>query len=501
MRGHKNLILFMEWVIPQEVRETGKTLIEAGFSAYLVGGCVRDMLLESPPAGGPKDWDIATSATPDRIQELFPDSVYENAFGTVGVKTRSGNSATEVVEVTTFRAEGRYSDHRHPDKVKFAQTIEEDLSRRDFTINAIALDMAEKVPKNITDPFNGQNDLKKKLVRAVRNPDQRFQEDALRLIKAVRMVSQLDFTLEHETGEAIVRNALLLQHIAKERIRDEFEKIIMTDNAAQGMIFLEKYGLLPYVLLEVVSGIGVDQNHHHIYTVWEHSVRTLDYAARKRYSLVVRLAALLHDVGKPATKSGSGENATFYSHDAVGSRIARDALGRLKFSSEIADQVYHLIRYHMFYYNVGEVTEAGVRRFISRVGAEHLDEFIQLREADRIGSGVPKAQPYRLRHLLFMIDKVRKDPISPKMLAINGTDIMKVLGIGPGPRVGWIQKLLLEEVLQDSRFNTKECLLNRVQELHARTDDELSTLIGRAERTRQEFESVQEEVIKTKHRV
>jgi poly(A) polymerase/tRNA nucleotidyltransferase (CCA-adding enzyme) len=393
----------------------------------------------------------------------------------------------------------------------FAKTIEQDLSRRDFTVNALALDLGKWQMVNgesgndmllaisdnqIVDPFGGQVDLKKRLIRAVRDPQERFKEDALRLLRAMRLAVQLDFTLEHETSEAIIRQADLLKEVSQERIRDEFEKIIMTENAVQGLVFLGKYRLLSHILPELIKGIGVEQNHHHIYTVWEHSLRTLDYAAKKNFSLVVRLAALLHDVAKPQTKRGVGKNATFYGHDAASAKLARQALTRLKFPKDIIERTCHLIRYHMFYYNVGEVTEAGVRRFISRVGIEYLDELIQLREADRIGSGVPKAQPYRLRHLLFMIDKVRQDPISPKMLAINGIEIMAALKIQPGPRVGWLQKLLLEEVLQEPAKNTKEYLRERLNQLNQQTDENLKKTAINAEVTRQEFEEQQEKGIR-----
>jgi poly(A) polymerase/tRNA nucleotidyltransferase (CCA-adding enzyme) len=487
--------------IPEEVRETGEKLIQAGFSAYLVGGCVRDIFLKREP----KDWDIATSAAPEQIQQVFPDSVYENQFGTVGVKTRSSNPGTEVIEVTTFRQDGQYSDFRHPDQVVFAKTIEDDLARRDFTINALALDLSAilnskfQIPNSaLVDPFGGQIDLKKKLIRAVRDPQERFKEDALRLLRAVRLAIQLDFALEHETSEAIIRQADLLKKVSQERIRDEFVKILMTENAVQGLVFLEKYRLLPQILPELMAGIGIEQNHHHIYTVWEHSLRTLDYAAKKNFALVVRLAALLHDAAKPQTKRGVGKNATFYGHDTLSAKLARQALTRLKFSKDIIERVCHLIRYHMFYYNVGEVTKAGVRRFISRVGVENLDELIQLREADRIGSGVPKAQPYRLRHLLFMIDKVRQDPVSPKMLAVNGNDLMAALRIKPGPRVGWIQKLLLESVLRDPGFNQPASLLAQAENLHQKSDKELESAARQAAEISQEFEEEQEKAIRKK---
>ena len=477
--------------IPQYVSDIGAALGKAGFEACLVGGCVRDLLLSRDV----NDWDIATNAMPDQVQKVFPDSVYENEFGTVGIKVRARpeDDVQDVVQVTTYRIESRYSDQRHPDDVRFAKTLEEDISRRDFTINA----MAVKLPITnyqlpITDLFDGQGDLKKKLIRSVGNPDERFGEDALRLMRCVRFAAQLGFAIEKETGDALVRNAALLSRIAQERIRDEFAKIVMCKNAASGLVMLEQYGLLAHIVPELREGISVAQNRHHIYGVWEHTMRTLDYAAQQGYSLEVRLAALFHDIAKPRTKAGEGEFATFYNHEHVGARMARKIMERLRFSSEIADRVEHLVRYHMFYYNVGEVSEAGVRRFINRVGIDYLDDLIKVREADRIGSGVPKAVPYKIRHLLFMIEKVRHDPISPRMLAVHGEDIMRILGITPGPRVGWVLGALLDDVLEDPQRNTKEYLEKRVQELGSMSEENLKKLFEKSKETTMEFEKGQE---------
>jgi poly(A) polymerase/tRNA nucleotidyltransferase (CCA-adding enzyme) len=397
----------MKYDIPKEISEVAAGLAAAGYSSYLVGGSVRDLMIGKTP----KDWDVATNARPDEIQKIFTDSVYENNFGTVGVKTRSGDPTLAVVEVTTFREEGGYSDFRHPDEIKFAKTIGEDLSRRDFTVNAMALD----VKGEIVDPYGGEADLKKKIIRAVGDPDTRFKEDALRLMRAVRFASELGFKIDEETAEAIKRNSALLGEIALERIRDELAKLIMSagHGPKEGIEQLENLGLLRYILPELEDGIGVGQNKHHIYTVWEHNLLALDYAARENASLEVRLASLLHDVGKPRAKAGDGPDSTFYGHEVVGGKMTRVMLARLHFSNKIVDYVTHLVRQHLFYYNVGEVSAAGVRRFLSRVGAESIDDLMKVREADRIGSGVPKAVPYKLRHLKFMIEKVKTDPISP----------------------------------------------------------------------------------------
>jgi poly(A) polymerase/tRNA nucleotidyltransferase (CCA-adding enzyme) len=491
--------------IPKEISDILKALEGARFEAFLVGGCVRDSLRGAEP----KDWDIATNAKPEQIQKIFSDSVYENEFGTVGVKTGSENERLKIVEVTTYRIEGKYSDKRHPDSVKFAKTIEEDLSRRDFTVNAMALRIQNEKVENknenekieIVDIFGGRNDLKNKLIRAVGNPEDRFQEDALRMLRAVRFACQLDFEIENKTLEAIQNEANLLKHVSIERIRDEFEKIIMTPKAAWGVQTLYEVGLLKHILPELLEGVGVSQNKHHIYTVWEHNIRALDYAAGKNYSFEVRLASLLHDVGKPRTKNGEGPDSTFYQHEYVGAKMTKKILENLKFSKQVVDYVTHLVKYHLFYYNVGEVTEAGVRRFLVRVGPENIDDLLKVREADRIGSGVPKAFPYKLRHLLFMIDKVKRDPISPKMLKIDGRQIMELLAIEPGPKVGHILNALLEEIIEDPKRNTEKYLEKRAKELNRLSDKELEDLRKKAENAKEEFEMSAEEEIKKKHKI
>lgn len=478
---------------PEVVADICKTLIEKGFEAYLVGGCVRDMILGRQP----KDWDVATDATPEEVQAIFVDTVYENEFGTVGIKTESEDPKVKVVEVTTYRIEGRYTDKRHPDEVKFAKTIEEDLSRRDFTVNAMALG----ADGALIDPYGGELDLSEGTIRTVGDPAARFGEDALRLMRAVRFATELDFEIEFATRRAIVAQAGDLEAIAKERVRDELVKLLMAPHAAKGIILLEELDLLRYVLPELREGIGVGQNKHHVYTVFEHNVRALDYTAKQGYSLEVRMAALLHDVGKPKAKRGEGPNSTFYQHEYIGARMAVKMLDRLRFSREFIERVAHLVRRHMFYYDVGSVSPAGVRRFIVRVGPENIDDLLRVREADRIGSGVDKAVPYRLRHFLFMIEKVKHDPITPKMLALNGDELMALLGIAPGPRVGWILNALLEEVLDDPQKNIKEKLTKRALELQKLSDAELKKLMANAKEKAKEVEAAEEEEMKKTFRV
>jgi len=489
--------------IPHEVREVAEKLLASNYQAYLVGGCVRDLIL----AREPKDWDVATNATPEEIQKIFSESVYENQFGTVGVKTESEDPRLRIIEVTTFREEGKYTDKRHPDEVRFAKTIEEDLSRRDFTVNAMALRYdegletvgKESLVSHLIDPFQGRDDLDNRTIKTVRKAEERFDEDALRLMRGVRFATELDFQIDGETRLAMEKKAGLLEMIAKERIRDEFVKIIMSSRAGAGILLLEELDLLRYVLPELREGLGMSQNLHHIYTVFEHNLRALDYAVKQNYSLEVRVASLLHDVGKPKTKQGDGKNATFYNHEVVGAKMALKILDRLHFGKETVEHVAHLIRYHMFYYNVGEVTAAGVRRFLARVGPENVDDLMQVREADRIGSGVPKAVPYKLRHFLFMIEKVKHDPISPKMLKLTGTDIMSFLNIPPGPKVGFILSILLEEVLDNPENNSAEHLQGRVHELGKLSEVELKKIAVQSKNRKDEFESGVEEEMKKKY--
>lgn len=497
-----------------ELRNSRLPAGRQGYKAYLVGGCVRDLILKRQP----KDWDVTTDAKPEEIQKIFSDNVYENKFGTVGVKTGSEDKTLTVIEVTTFRREEKYTDFRHPDKIEFAKTVEEDLARRDFTVNAMALQLDATSDKrqdeskailratfnmSLIDPYDGQVDLKKKIIRAVGNPEERFKEDALRLMRAVRFAAELGFAIEDKTAEAIKSHAYLLEAIAKERIRDEFTKMIMSEKngPAWGVAMLENLGLLKYIIPELREGIGIGQNKHHIYTVWEHNLRALDYTAQNNCSLTVRLASLLHDVGKPRVKGGDGPDSTFYGHEVVGARMTLKILDRLRFSKEIIEKSAHLVRHHLFYYNVGEVTEAGVRRFISRAGMENIDDLLKIREADRIGSGVPKAVPYKTRHLQFMIEKVKADPISPKMVVLDGSDVMKLLSIEPGPKVGWILSALLDEVLDAPKRNSKEYLEKRISELGNLPDDELKELSEKARNNKEEFESGLEEEMKRKYYV
>jgi len=392
--------------IPKEVKSVVDKLKKKGFEAYIVGGCVRDFLRGKKP----QDWDITTNARPDQIRKIFPQSFYENKFFTVTVRTKSKDPTLKEIEITTFRSEAKYTDKRHPDQVKFAKTLEEDLKRRDFTINALALDLKNKEWKLI-DLFSGKKDLEQKIIKTVGNPKERFTEDALRLMRAARLATTLDFRIERNTYLAIQHYAPLLQMISKERIREELMKIILSDRADQGIELLRKLRLLKFIVPELEEGYGVSQNKHHRYQCYQHALLSLKYACQRGFNKYVRLAALFHDIAKPRVKRGEGPDATFYGHEILGTKMVIQILNRLRFSKKEIEKVAKLVRYHLFYYHPDEVSEASVRRLVRQVGPENMEELLQVRYCDRIGSGVPKAEPYKLRHLRYVIEKVSQDPI------------------------------------------------------------------------------------------
>lgn len=463
-------------LIPKEVKDVISKLKDSRFEAYAVGGCVRDLLRGEKP----KDWDVTTSAKPEEIMAIFPESFYENKFLTVTVKTGAEDPVLKEIEVTTFRAEGKYTDKRHPDEVRFADKLEDDLSRRDFTVNAIALGLDLK----LIDPHNGQADLKNKLIRAVGNPETRFEEDALRMLRAVRFSVQLGFEIEEKTKTAIKKIAGNLEFIAKERIRDELNKIFETTEARQGIELLHELGLLKFILPEAEEGIGVE-NRPRIFTVWEHNLKALEYGARQGFPLDVRIAALLHDVGKPRTKGPMKNNEwTYYGHDMVGAKMAAQILERLHYPRDMIEKIATLIRWHLFKYDPDEgITDSSVRRLIRHVGAENMDDLVRVRICDRMGMGVPKAVPYRLRHFQFRVEKIlrEEEAPTPKMLKVNGEDIKRILKIAPGPKIGYILEVLLQEVIDEPAKNIKENLESRTAELGKLSDEELKHIAEEAE--------------------
>ena len=476
--------------IPKEVQHIADTLEHRGFEAYLVGGCVRDLLIGKKP----KDWDITTDAHPTEIESLFPDTYVNNDFGTVGVVNKETEDPTlTVVEVTPYRTESEYSDARRPDSVEFGVSLTEDLKRRDFTVNAIAYRLKDE---SIVDLFNGAEDIKEKRLRAVGEPTERFKEDALRMMRAVRLAVELGFVIDGDTMTAITDNASNLSRISKERIRDEFTRVLESKQPMQGIIFFEKLGLLPFIAPDLLRGIGVEQNQAHAYDVYEHLLRTMQHAADKDWDFDIRLAGLFHDISKPETRRWSKEKNdwTFHGHEVVGAKVTKKALHDLKFSREKIDRIVTLIRWHMFFSDPDQITLSAVRRTIANVGKENIWDLLKLRRCDRIGTGRPKEQPFRLRKYTAMVEEALRDPISVKMLKIDGSRIMELTGEKPSKKLGDTLNALLEEVLDDPLKNTAEYMEKRALELMKLPELELAKLgdAGKIKREQEEAAEIAE---------
>jgi poly(A) polymerase/tRNA nucleotidyltransferase (CCA-adding enzyme) len=491
----KELYTKEEISIPKEVMMVIAVLQNANFEAFLVGGCVRDIFMNLKP----KDYDVTTNATPEQIISLFPKTFYENTFGTVGVVTCGDDLGTvcsdetvKIVEVTPYRLESEYSDNRHPDSVSWSSDIEDDLKRRDLTVNAIAYN---PVTGEVVDPFHGKQDIKDKVIRAVGSPDVRFNEDALRLMRAIRLMSQLDFDIERVTRESIEKNAHLLKNVSRERIRDEFIKLLMTNYPMRGLVLMKETGIIQYVVPELVRGVGIMQNQAHKFDVWEHNLRTLQHAADKNWPLHVRLSAIFHDISKPETRRFSREKGdyTFYGHDVVGGRVTREIMERLKFPKELIDKVSMFVRWHMFFSDTEQITLSAVRRLITNVGKDNIWDLIDLRICDRIGTGRPKEEPYRLRMYESMVEQALKDPISLKMLKTDGKRIMSVTHEMPGPKIGYVLHALFDEVLEDPSKNNEKYLDEQAAFLVKLSLDELKAL-GQA--GKEEMGAKNEEMVK-----
>lgn len=465
------------FTIPEEISHVTRTLEDAGFEAYLVGGCVRDLYRDVTP----KDWDVTTNASPDEIIALFPKTFYENEYGTVGVVNENieeddiARESMRVVEVTPYRKETTYTNFRHPDDVSFSGNLADDLLRRDFTMNAIAY----KVSANeIVDPYDGEGDIERHLIRTVGKAEDRFHEDALRVMRAVRFGAELGFAIEKDTMDAVVKFAHRLPHIATERIRDEFIKIIMSDRPMEGIILLNRTEVLRYIIPELEAGIGCEQNGDHIYEVWEHNLRALEHSKERAWPLHVRIAALLHDVAKPHTRKWSDEKKdwTFYGHDVVGGRMATKILERLRFPKQLTHDVATLVRFHLFFSDIEKITLSAVRRIVANVGPELVWDLMDVRSCDRIGMGRPKETPYRLRKYHSMIEEAMRAPVSVGMLKIDGARIMEVAQIKPGREIGWILHALFEEVLDHPELNNADYLEKRTKELLVLPPEELKKL-------------------------
>lgn len=440
--------------VPEPILAVLRRLQDSGHKAYVIGGAVRELLVGEKPA--PQDWDLGTSALPDEVLALYPRGITTGArFGTITVPTEAGPC-----EVTTFRVESEYRDARRPDQVTFVRELEEDLKRRDFTVNAIAWD---PLHDRLVDPTGGIPDLESRLLRAVGDPGARFREDGLRPIRAARFAATLEFTLEKETERALIDAHVEVSRVAAERVQDELMKMLRARQPSRGFEVLRGAGLLGLWLPELQATVAVPQNRYHAYDVYFHTLYTCDAAPAEKP--VVRLAALFHDVGKPATRAEKEDgDATFYNHQFVGETLAKEAMERLKFSRDRTDRVTHLVRHHMFDYRP-EWSDAAVRRFIRSVGVDSIADLFDLRIADNIGNGLKTGFPHYLGELRARVEAVlaAEEALSVRDLAIDGQDVMRALNLNPGPRVGEILDHLLEEVLENPALNRREALLERVR--------------------------------------
>lgn len=470
--------------IPTAAHQILSHLQEHGFEAYLVGGGVRDILM----GNAAKDWDFTTNATPEQIVHLFPGAYYNNDFGTVGLAHEhlleqfpalSNVSHSEVLgngvyEITTFRRDFDYTNNRKPDRVEWGERIEDDLERRDFTMNSIALKMIDPIKQEhmhlstvevnvqLVDPFDGLGAITSKTIVAVGKAHDRFNEDALRMMRAIRFGAQLGFSIEANTLQAIKENNHLIKNISFERIRDELLKILASQYPADGILLLLSSGLLEHIVPEMVASQSVIQGGRHKFDVWKHSLESLKECPST--DPVVRLATWLHDVGKPVTQRFEGpRGVTFYGHEVVGARMARDIARRLRLPKKDIDRIFTLVRWHMFTYSP-EMTDAAVRRFIKRVGRENINDMMMLRIGDRKGGG-SNATSWRLRELQQRIGENLYEPMSLKDLAINGSDLMEALELSPGKKVGEILNALFEEVIEEPERNNAVYLLDRAKEL------------------------------------
>lgn len=464
--------------IPSYVQKVARSLIKEGFDVYLVGGAVRDLMLNREP----NDYDLATNALPDEMLEIFPKSVSVGAkFGTILALVKDSKGEHQEVEVTTFRSESDYTDGRWPTKVEFVEEIDKDLGRRDFTINAMALDLStgnldEEVEQEweVYDPFNGITDLNLKIVRAVGTPIERFKEDGLRAYKACRLASQLEFEIEEDTFEAIKDAIPVAKQVSMERVRDEFMKmLIKSPKPSVGIELMRESGLLALFLPELLEGMDVSQKLYHAHDVYNHNLKSCDYAEDS-----VKLAALLHDIAKPRTDMGNGH---FYGHDTMGAQMTEDIMKRLRFSKSEIERVKSLVKNHMFYYphtddeasredieNVmfNQWSDSAVRRFLKRVGEDNVEDLFRLRLADATSNPESAFRPEEITKLQQHISKVRQEDMALKVsdLDISGNDLKEV-GIEPGKRMGEILNSLLDMVIEDPLLNTKERLLEEVRKM------------------------------------
>lgn len=483
-----------ERLLPREVRLVFELFNKEGYEIYMVGAGVRLMLVGKEPV----DCDFTTSATPEEILKVLEglDTFYDNDYGTVGVAFE--RKRKEIYEITPYRTERGYTDRRRPDEVKWGKSLEEDVRRRDFTMNSVVVGpKKEGGGYELLDYLGGLKDFENKLVKAVGKAEERFAEDALRMMRAVRFAAQLSFQIEEKTFAGIVKNANLLAEISKERIRDELVKILKSDHPAEGVHLLVNSGLMEYIIPEMLEARGVPQTGHHTLDVYNHMLEALRSCPSP--DPIVRLATLLHDIGKPRTRrlrclgcgwimkgenlEEKGETAkttmykcprcgkvqteheagTFYGHEVVGARMVETIADRLRFSKKERERLVTLVRWHMFAYSP-EMTDAAIRRFIRRVGKENINDIILLRIGDRKGGG-SKTTSWRLQELQKRVGEQLYEPMTVSDLVIDGNVVMRILGISPGPKVGEIMNSLFEEVIEDTSKNNQEYLTKRVKEM------------------------------------
>jgi tRNA nucleotidyltransferase (CCA-adding enzyme) len=442
--------------VPAEVHDILRTLWGAGHAAYVVGGGLRNALLGRIST----NWDLATAALPEQTAALFEDAAYENRFGTV-VLQREGHD----YEITTFRTDHDYADFRRPHRVEFGTSLEADLARRDFTVNAMAWGRhagsdetgAEAI---LIDPFDGRDDVARRTLRAVGEPLRRFEEDALRMVRAVRLAATLDFTIEPATLRGIQARAPLIAHLSGERIATELGLLLAADEPSVGLRLLADTGLLAPISEELAAQRGIAQNKVEGEDLWDHTLRTVDAAINHP---VVRLAALVHDIGKPATAA----DGHFYGHEVVGAEVARAFLDRLHEPRAVTEQVTHLVRNHMFGYET-TWSDAAVRRFIGKVGPDSINELFALREADNVGSGQPQSAGGLDELRARVATELAEGPVLDRSaLAIDGADLMAELGLEPGPGLGRVLEALLERVIEDKSLNSAPTLLLLARQLVA----------------------------------
>lgn len=445
--------------LPDSVRRVLAALVDSGHEAVLVGGCVRDRLQDAPHDSW--DWDAATSAAPEAVEALFPDTTWENRFGTVTVR------GTPPVEVTSYRTEGVYRDARRPSEVRFGASLRDDLARRDFTINAIAwvpVDLgAPAAVGTVVDPFDGVADLERRLLRTVGDPRERFTEDALRLIRAARFAGRFDLALDPDTEMAIRELAPSVASVSAERVRDELARILSLDPApSRALRLLERLGLLAVVLPELAALRGVPQDKPMAGDALDHTLAAVD-AAPPIAPLDARLAALLHDVGKATTMA----DGHFIGHEEVGADLAAKVLARLRVPRWRTERIVSAIRQHMYHYEA-TWTDAAVRRFIRRTDGVDRDLLFTLRRADNLASGVAAEGERNQDELERRIaDEIERQPglLVDRRLAVDGHDLQRELGLPPGPRIGHVLAGLMEAVIEDPSRNERGELLSLAREL------------------------------------